>query len=52
MSGIPSPTALAWLPPTEGSDLLVTGKRGILYRWSGGPATPIPKSLRDHLHRQ
>jgi glucose/arabinose dehydrogenase len=39
---IPSPTALAWLPPEENGDLLITGKGGRLYRWDGaGAADPI-----------
>jgi len=39
---VPSPTALAWLPPEENGDLLITGKGGTLYRWDGaGAADPI-----------
>lgn len=44
---IASPTALAWLPPEENGDLLITSKGGTLYRWAGTGAPALILDLSE-----
>ena len=42
VDGVPSPTALAWLPPNEGDDLLITTRGGGVFRFDDpGPAQQL-----------
>ncbi|MCD6031880.1 MAG: hypothetical protein K0S78_4062, partial [Thermomicrobiales bacterium] len=37
VGGVPSPTALAWLPASENENLLITTQGGGVFRFDGSP---------------
>ncbi len=38
VGGVPSPTSIAWLPPSEDRHLFIATQGGVLFRWDGAGA--------------
>jgi hypothetical protein len=45
VSGVPAPTAIDWLPASEGNDLLIATQAGVLFRHVS-PATPDEPAVK------